>query len=74
MVDIKRIIAKEWIKLLVGLLVGVIIYFVVDVIVRGGMNLEFTLYDLEDGWPLLFIPYVLYQLYCSIVWAVKNKK
>ncbi len=74
MSNVKKIIAKEWIKLLVGLLVGLVFYFVGDAAVRGSMHLESAIYDLEDGWPAVFIPYILYQLYCSIVWAMYHKK
>ena len=77
MTDIRKVIAKEWIKLIVSILVGVILVIVgfIFIVATELSSFDAAMDDFAyEGWPIIFTPYVLYQFYCSIVWAVKNKK
>ena len=62
----QKVIAREWIKLCKLGIAGLLL---VIVLVVSGEELEGI-----DALILGITPYILYQLYCAIRWAVKRTK
>ena len=62
----KKVIAKEWIKVVKLGIAGLLL---VIVVVVSGEQLQGT-----DALILGIIPYILYQLYCVTCWAMKRTK
>lgn len=82
----KKLIAREWLNLFIGLLAGIIIMPLIDSFIDytheyAGALTKTYLYIFKDlitldikGYADLLIPYILYQLVRLTIWAIKTIK